>query len=560
MAEWAVSTPDSPGGSLHTVTSVDCTADVRSEQIRSGNIFQFLQAPFPGAPSPKPLGQSGTADLERRGEDGDVAAIGSLSEGEFLRFWATFRVGPGEILSRTDLADRLAADVAWLDQAIGRQLDGILHHRRFQALESAWRGLDWLVEQVDDAIGADQIHDSSHPVRVRLLNCSKRELHRDHSQAVEFDRSMLWRKIYEDEFGTAGGDPFGMLVVDHSFGIHPDDIDLLTGLAEVAAASFAPLVAAPEPDLLGVDSFADLNTGPTLESLYTTPQFTPWRSLKALEETRFLGLALPRILGRLPYDGWELCGARSAQTEQSWAERSFRYHEDVEGARGERRLWINAGWALASVVVREFVRSGWFADIRGASRGEEGSGLVAGLPIDDFAASEGLAFRGPTEVLITESAEHRLSEAGFIPLCAAGSDGRAVFHSNQSLHRAKHYDSPRAAANARISSMLQYMLCVSRFAHYIKAIARNKVGSVSQPDQLEAFLDEWIHSYATPDDHATPETRARLPLRAAQVEVRETPGSPGAYRIVMHLQPHFQLDDLASSIRLTTVIRRATPS
>ena len=482
------------------------------------------------------------------------------SDGAFLRHWAAYRVSPGERLTRSELDDRLAADVARLDDVIGRQLDAILHHPQFQAIESSWRGLEWLVGRADEAIGSDAHSKSAKAVRVRLLNCSKRELQRDHTQAVEFDRSVVWRKIYEDEFGTAGGAPFGLLVVDHMFGAHPDDIDLLTGLAEVAAASFAPLVAAPAPDLFGVDSFADLNAGPGLEMLYNTPQFTAWRSMKALEETRFLGLAFPRILGRLPYEGWEIAGTRSVQAEHSWRARSFRYQEDAESARGERRLWINAGWAFASVVIAEFARSGWFADIRGASRDAEGGGLVSGLPVDHFAASEGLVFRGPAEVVIGESAERFIAEAGFIPLCSTSSTGQAVFHSNQSLHRPKKYDSPRASANATISAMLQYMLCVSRFAHYLKVIARTKIGSVTQPDQLQSILEDWILQYVTPDDRASPETKARRPLRAAQVEVRDTPGSPGAYRIVMHIQPHFQLDDLTSLIRLTTVVRPTAPS
>jgi len=482
------------------------------------------------------------------------------SYGALLRHWAGYRVGPGERLTRSDLADRLAVDVARLDDVIGRQLDAILHHPRFQALESSWRGLEWLIGRSDDAIGSEGHSKSAGGVRVRLFNCTKRELQRDHTQAVEFDRSMLWRKIYEDEFGTAGGIPFGLLVADHTFGVHPDDIDLLTGLAEVAAASFAPLVAAPAPDLFGVESFADLNAGPGLEMLYNTPQFTAWRSMKALEETRFLGLALPRVLGRLPYEGWEIAGHRAVQTENSWRARSFRYQEDAESARGERRLWINAGWAFASVVIAEFARSGWFADIRGASRDAEGGGLVSGLPVDHFAASEGLVFRGPAEVVIGESAERFIAEAGFIPLCSTSSNGRAVFHSNQSLHCPKQYDSSQASANAKISAMLQYMLCVSRFAHYLKVIARTKVGAVTQPDQLQAILEDWIVAYVTPDDRASPETKARRPLRAARVEVRDTPGSPGAYRIVMHIQPHFQLDDLTSLIRLTTVVRPTAPS
>ncbi|MFM8413156.1 MAG: type VI secretion system contractile sheath large subunit [Planctomycetota bacterium] len=479
----------------------------------------------------------------------------ATSHAEALAAWASARVPAGEQLCRQTVSDRLAADIALLDDVLGRQLDAILHHPRFQQLEASWRSLLWLVERADEAAGGGT--DDRARVRVRFLSASKRELARDRTGAIEFDRSALWRKVYEDEFGTPGGTPYGLLIADYAFGRHPEDLELLTGLGEIAAASFAPLVAAPQPDLLGIDSFQHLEEVPAIDVLHAGAEYTKWRSLRDREESRFLGLALPRVLARLPYDGWIGEPDGRAANERTWAHRGFRYRERVDGPDSRRRLWTSAAWAFAGVVIAEFGRSGWFADIRGGSRGAAGGGLVEALPVETFGPSEPVAFRrGPTETTVTEAAERRLAAAGFLPLVATGADGRAVFHSNQSLHLARRYDRAEATANARVSAMLQYMLCVSRFAHYLKVLGRDKVGSVASADDLEHVLNEWVHDYVTPDDRASAETRASLPLRAAQVEVRDEPGTAGGYRVVMHLQPHFQLDELATSVRLTTSIRK----
>lgn len=489
--------------------------------------------------------------------DGDAATAGVVSAktaADTLRAWAARRVPISERLTRRQLVNRIGVDVAAIDVALSRQLDAILHNPRFQQLEASWRGLQWLVGQAatanDDSAGRGT-------VEIRLLPVSKRELMRDRTEAVEFDRSALWRKIYEEEFGTAGGTPYGLLVADHQFSHHPDDVALLTGLAEVSAAAFAPLLANPRPETLGLDSFAQLDLLPSLETHHLAPDFVKWRALREREESRFVGLPLPRVLARQPYDGWigQPHGQRS--DERSWAQRGFRYLEQADRADGTGRLWAGAIWPLAGVIVREFGRSGWFADIRGGSRGLEGGGLVDELPVDGFAGLDGDgATRGPTEVFVTEPVEVDLDAGGFIPLCSTGPDGRAVFHTNASLHKPQKYDSAGATANARISSMLQYVLCVSRMAHYLKVIARDKVGSFTEAPAFERFLTEWVNQYVTPDDQASPEVRARLPLRAAQVEVREESGTAGSYQVVMRLQPHFQLDRLDATLRLVTTVRR----
>jgi type VI secretion system ImpC/EvpB family protein len=489
-----------------------------------------------------------TAD---RGDDDLLAAT---APADFLRAWAARRVAAGERLPRATLLARLGEDIAAIDDALGRQTDAILHHPRFQQLESSWRGLAWMVEQ---ASAANDSADGRSRVEVRILGATKRELARDRTDAVEFDRSAIWRKVYEEEFGTAGGTPYGLLVADYEFNHRPDDVSLLTGLAEVSTAAFAPLLVNPAPELVGLDSFQRLDALPVPDAYQSSPDFIKWRGLREREESRFIGLPLPRVLGRLPYDGWIGRPDGAATPERSWAERGFRYREEADRADGSGRLWCGAIWPLAGVVIREFGRSGWFADIRGGSRGLEGGGLVQGLMVDGYAGLDhDAASRGPVEVYVTEPVQVELDQAGLIPLCSSGPDGLAVFHSNASLHATVRYESPIATANARISSQLQYVLCVSRFAHYLKVIARDKVGGFTEAPAFERFLSEWVNQYVTPDDHASAETRARMPLRAAHVEVREEPGTAGAYRVIMRLQPHFQLDRLDATLKLVTVVRR----
>ena len=484
---------------------------------------------------------------------GDLLTAQSAADA--LRAWAARRVGLGERLSRSALLVRLGEDIAAIDSALSGQVDAILHHPKFQQLESSWRGLAWMVGQ---SLDANDAADGRSRVEVRILSVTKRELARDRSDAVEFDRSAMWRKIYEEEFGTAGGTPYGLLLADYQFSHHPDDVSLLTGLAEVSAAAFAPLLVNPAADVLGLDTFQQLDAMPIPDTYQLSPDFVKWKALRDREESRFVGLPLPRVLGRLPYDGWIGRPDGAAAEERSWARRGFRYREDADRADGSGRLWNGAIWPLAGVVIREFGRSGWFADIRGGSRGLEGGGVVEGLPVDGFPGlDQDNASRGPVEVFVTEPVQLDLDQAGLIPLCASGPDGRAVFHTNASLHASRRYDSAIATANARISSMLQYVLCVSRFAHYLKVIARDRIGAFTDAPAFERFLSEWVNEYVTPDDQASAETRAKMPLRGAQVEVREEPGTAGAYRVIMRLQPHFQLDRLDATLRLVTLVRRA---
>ena len=491
------------------------------------------------------------------GQTAVASLLSATDRRQTLLCWAALRVGAGEKLSRGELQVRLGDDIGAIDAALGRQLDAVLHHASFQKLESAWRGLRWLVEEAADADGTS---DRQGRIQIRVLPVTKRELLRDREHAVEFDRSALWRKVYEEEFGTAGGTPFGLLLADYAFGNGVDDVNLLTGLAEVATAAFCPLLANPAPDLLGIDSHADINAFLDVERYQTGPAFVKWRALRQRPESRFVGLPLPGVLGRLPYDGWVRPGAVASGSEGSWADRGFPYRETVDGPGRGARLWIGGIWPLAAVILREFAASGWFADIRGGSRGFDGGGVVRNLPVDGFDGfAAGDAVRGPAEVEIMEDVQAQLENVGLVPLCSGAADGRAVFLSNMSLHKPETFDRPIATANARISAMLQYVLCVSRFAHYLKVMARDKVGGFTEPAELERYLNDWVNRYVTPDDQASAEVRAKLPLRAAHVEVREEAGTAGAFKMIMWLQPHFQLEQLDATLKLvSTVVRSET--
>lgn len=498
------------------------------------------------------LGTLEIAPEDARGEARN-SLLAAQTLPESLRAWALIRLPVGERVSREQLQMLLGEDIAMLDAALARQVDAILHQPVLQQLESSWRGLAFLVDQAeqaqDDCLGISRIE-------VRVLSASKRDLRRDHDNAVEFDRSQLWRKVYEDEFGTPGGTPYGLLVTDHEFSNRPDDVDLLSGLAEVSMASFAPLLATPSASLLGLDDIGDLQAHVSSSVMRTAPEYAKWRTLRSRDEARFVGMPLPRVLGRLPYDGWLGRPDAEGGAENTWSQRGFRYCENQEAVDGRKKLWISAVWPLAGVILREFGRSGWFADIRGGSRVAAGAGVADGLLTEGFEGLGSGRVRGPVEAFVTDAVQGDLEECGFIPLCSSLADGKAVFHSNSSLRKRDVYDDPQATANAAISSMLQYVLCVSRFAHYLKVLGRDKVGGFRDAADLKLYLSNWITEYVTPDDDASSETRAKMPLRAAEVEVSEDPGVSGTYRIIMRLQPHFQIDRLDATLRLVSTIKR----
>lgn len=432
---------------------------------------------------------------------------------------------------------RLDNDVATIDRLLSDQVNAILHHPRFQKLEASWRGLAHLVEA---AAGEDR-------VRVRALNIRWRELIRDAEGAIEFDQSELFRKVYSEEFDTPGGEPYGIMVVDHAVRLAPsdehpyDDMAAMWSIAHVAAAAFCPFLFSAHPSLLGLESFDELTRPLNLARLMEQPDHLKWRALREIDDARFLSLLAPPVLMREPYP------------EVGMAAGGYCFREEVEGPDASKHLWGSTGFALAGVVIRAFIRSAWFADIRGFRVGEEAAGLVVDLPTLSFSTDRpGLIPRFKGSVAIVEEQEKELADLGFGCLCPCPHTPYSVFYSVPSIQQPKKYDERIATVNARLSAMIPYVLCVSRFTHYVKVIGRNRLGAFTDPGELERYLHNWLHRYVLSDDNATQSAKAEYPLREATVEVRERPDKPGSMMCVTRLRPHFQLEDMLASVRLVT--------
>jgi type VI secretion system protein ImpC len=431
----------------------------------------------------------------------------------------------GTIRVSKDLESTINARIADIDALLSRQLNAIMHAPEFQHLEASWRGLHYLVYQTE----------TSTMLKIRVLNVSKQDLLRDLERATEFDQSALFKKVYEEEYGMFGGAPFGALIGDYEFGRHPQDMALLEKISNVAAAAHAPFIAAANPQLFNLDSFTDLGVPRDLAKIFDTVEYAKWKSFRESEDSRYVALTLPHILMRLPY------GKETVPVE------AFNFEEEVDGTDHSKYLWGNAAYALGTRITDAFARYGWTVAIRGV----EGGGLVEGLPTHTFNTDEGdVALKCPTEIAITDRREKELSDLGFVPLVHCKGRDFAAFFGTQSCQKAKKYDTDAANANARLSTQLQYIMATARFAHYLKAIMRDKIGSFMSRGECEAFLNRWINNYVVGSDEAGQEMKARYPLRDARVDVSEVPGKPGVYRAVAFLRPHFQLDELTVSLRL----------
>lgn len=467
--------------------------------------------------------------------------LATTSSAEALRVWLRWTGWTRPIEKETDrdeLVRFLARAVAQIDVLLAAQVNAVLHHPDFQRLEASWRGLYYLVEQRDDG----------QRVKIRVLSISRRELSKDLERAIEFDQSLMFKKIYENEFGTPGGEPYGLLIGDYEFSGSAIDSHLLGQLSSIAAASFAPFVAAANPAMFGLEQFTQLERPLNLSRTFEQLDYLKWRALRDQEDSRFVALALPRVLMRLPYDD---DGSRVD---------NFVFREDVAGPDRTKYLWGNAAYAFGAVVLRAFARSGWLADIRGVQRDVEGGGLVLGLPVHSFSTDRrGVAPKSSTEVAITDQQEQELAELGFIPLCHCHGTENSAFYASPSIQKSKRYDDMAATLNARISAMLPYMLCASRFAHYLKVIARDKIGSFSEASECEAYLHQWLQQYVTSDAEASPQVKAELPLREARVRVVPHPGRPGSYLCTAHLWPHFELDELTASVKISTELTPGHP-
>jgi type VI secretion system protein ImpC len=435
------------------------------------------------------------------------------------------QVVEGSMTVAKDAEMMINARIAQIDHLLSLQLNEIIHHEAFQKLEGSWRGLKHLMDHSETGTS----------LKIRVLNVTKKELLRDIEKAPEFDQSALFKKVYEEEYGVFGGAPFGALIGDYEFGKHPEDMALLEGISHVAAQAHAPIVSAAAPDLFNLESFTSLHAPRDLAKIFDSTEYAKWKSFRQSEDSRYVGLCLPRTLARLPY------GKDTKPIDE------FSYEEHVDGTDHSKYLWMNAAYSLGTCMTNSFSLFGMCV----AMRGVEGGGLIEGLPTHNFYTDEGdIALKCPTEVPITDRREKELADLGFVPLVHCKDTDYAAFFSVQSCQKPKFYDTDSANANARLSTQLPYIMACSRFAHYLKAMMRDKIGSFMSREEAEVFLNRWITRYVTPDDSASPAAKAARPLREARIDVAEIPGKPGCYKAVAFLRPHFQLDELTVSLRL----------
>ena len=474
-------------------------------------------------------GQGRRFDLDQFLQEPSTAAA--------LRQWLGDWIAEQRTVTRRQLLARLNCDIAQLDELINRQVNAVLHHPQFQRLESAWRGLRYLVAHNEDEIA----------IKIRALDLTWQELAHDMERALEFDQSQLFRRVYGDEFDMPGGQPFGVLLGDYeirhriSREHRIDDLTVLASVAQVAAAAFAPFVASAHPSLFGLDSYQEMERPLNFPRTFAQTEYLKWNALRQGDDARFVGLMLPRVLIRLPYKPGHI---RSA---------GFRFRELVDGPNANRYLWGSPVYAFGAVLMRAFARSGWLAEIRGVRPGHTEGGLITDLPVHSFSTdAPGIATKSSTDVMISDDRERELGELGFIPLCHCKDSDAVAFYSVHSIQQPRRYDRVAATTNARISAMLPYTLCVSRFAHYLKVIGRENLGRFTDDGECEDYLHRWLQRYVTSDDSADAEVKARFPLREASVQVRQRPDKPGSFGCVIHLKPHFHLDQLLGTVKLVT--------
>lgn len=470
--------------------------------------------------------------LDQIVEQGRFKDPSSRDRGKSLIKEFVAQVLDGSMTLGRDADQMISARVAQIDHLISLQLNEVLHHPQFQKLESTWRGLKYLLDQSETGT----------QLKIRVLNASKKDLLRDLQRAPEFDQSAMFKKVYEEEYGIFGGAPFGALVGDYEFSKHPEDLELLEKVSQVAASAHAPFLSAASSELLNMDSFTNLDQPRDIGKIFDSTEYAKWKGFRESEDSKYVCLTCPRILMRLPY------GKDTAPVE------GFNFEEAVDGTEHSKYLWGNAAFALASKMTQAFATYGWCVAIRGV----EGGGLVDGLPSHTFRTDEGdVALKCPTEIAITDRREKELADQGLVSLVHCKGTDKAAFFSIQSCNKPKLYDSDTATANARISAQLPYMMATCRFAHYLKSMMRDKIGGFMSRDDAWRYLNQWINQYVTQDDKANQTTKAKYPLREARVDVEEVKGKPGVYRAIAFLRPHFQLDELNVSLRLVAELPAA---
>jgi type VI secretion system protein ImpC len=431
-------------------------------------------------------------------------------------------------LVSSDAVSTIEAIVAELDRKLSEQLNLIIHHPDFQKLEGTWRGLDYLVNHTE----------SDDSLKIRVMNVSKEEIGKTLKKykGTAWDQSPLFKKVYEEEYGTPGGAPYGALVGDYEFDNRPSDVEILKGMSHIAAASHSPFITAASPSLVNMDSWTELGNPRDLTKIFQTPDYAAWRSLREQEDSRYLALTMPRFLARMPYG------------ENNPVE-GFAFEEETGQGTHADYTWANSAYAMAVNINRSFKKYGWCASIRGVENG----GMVEGLPTHTFPTDDGgIDMKCPTEIAITDRREAELSKNGLLSLCHWKNTDYAVFLGGQTVNKPAEYEDADATANANLSARLPYIFASSRFAHYLKCMVRDKIGSLESRDDMQDWLQNWIMQYVTADPNASEETKARFPLSEAEVVVDEVAGNPGYYSAKFYLKPHYQLEGLTVSLRLTS--------
>jgi type VI secretion system protein ImpC len=435
----------------------------------------------------------------------------------------------------SDVVASIEAIIAQLDKKLSEQINLIMHHEDFQKLEGAWRGLNYLVNNTE----TDEM------LKIRFINISKNDLGKTlkRYKGTNWDQSPLFKRLYEEEYGQFGGEPFGCLVGDYHFDHSPPDVELLGEMAKISSAAHTPFIAGTSPTVMQMDSWQELANPRDLTKIFTTPEYAAWRSLRESDDARYIGLAMPRFLARLPY------GAKTSPVE------AFDFEEDTGAADHNKYTWSNAAYAMAVNINRSFKEYGWCSRIRGVESG----GAVEGLPAHTFPTDDGgVDMKCPTEIAISDRREAELAKNGFMPLIHRKNSDFAAFIGAQSLQKPAEYDDPDATANAALAARLPYLFATCRFAHYLKCIVRDKLGSFKERDDMQKWLQKWIMNYVDGDPaHSSERTKAERPLAAAEVVVEEVEGNPGYYTSKFFLRPHYQLEGLTVSLRLVSKLPSA---
>jgi type VI secretion system protein ImpC len=427
-----------------------------------------------------------------------------------------------------DAIRTIEAIIAEIDKKLSQQINLIMHHEDFRSLEGTWRGLHHLVNNTE----------TDEKLKIKVFNVTKKDLGKTLKKfkGTSWDQSPLFKKMYEEEFGTPGGEPFGCLIGDYHFDHSAPDVEILSGMAQIASAAHAPFITGTAPNVMNMESWRELGDPRDLTKIFQTPEYAPWRSLRASEDAKYLGMCMPRFLSRLPY------GAKTSPVDD------FAFEEDTEGADHNKYVWSNSAFAMGVNVTRAFKLYGWCARIRGAESG----GMVEGLPCHTFPTDDGgVDMKCPTEIAITDRREAELAKNGFMPLSHWKNTDYAVFVGAQSLQKPQEYDDADATANANLAARLPYLFATCRFAHYLKCMVRDKIGGFKEKSDMENWLNKWIIKYCC-DSGASEEMKAKYPLAAAEVKVEEIPGNPGYYSSKFFLRPHYQLEGLTVSLRLVS--------